>query len=192
MNRSFFFTIAFISCFFSYASAQFSNSGNSSLAIDDNKDWNTVFVEWNPSKLFMYEWDINGFTIGFSHAFSLTSNTPLYLEPAIAAQCFVQYSNNDYGLVFASIKVPVNLLYRLNIPNSKMSFMPFAGLYLRYNVWGNHNMFDYCKRFQVGGQAGIKAGFGNHFIIGASYVSDFNDIRYERLQSVNVSLGIAF
>ena len=173
-------------------SAQFSNvETKGSSYHDDIGGWGTVYVEWSPSKV--YDWDINAFTLGLARAFSLSSNIPIYIEPSVAGQCFVQYHNNDYGVVFASIKVPVNLLYRVNIPNSKASFIPFAGLYLRYNVWGNHDMFDYCKRFQVGGHVGLKAAFGGHFIMGVSYGSDFNDIdRIKKLQSVNLSLGVAF
>jgi len=155
--------------------AQFSNVETTGSSYhDDIGGWGTVYVEWSPSK--MYDWDINAFTLGLARAFSLSTNIPIYIEPSVAGQCFVQYHNNDYGVVFASIKVPVNLLYRVNIPNSNTSFIPFAGLYLRYNVWGNHDMFDYCKRFQVGGQAGLKAAFGGHFIMGVSYGADFNEI----------------
>ena len=186
MNNRLLFTALIMACFFLNASAQFSNS-NYERSDLNNDGWNTIFVEWSP-----YNHNYNAFAIGYSRAFSLTENAPIYIEPALAGQCFVQYHNNDYGQIFASIKAPVNVLYKIDVPNSQLSFMPFAGLMVRYNVWGKNNMFDYFKRFQTGWQAGIKTCIADRFIIGASYGSDFSEIGYYTLKSANISLGVAF
>lgn len=176
-----------MACFVLNTSAQFSNNNYERSGLNHD-GWNTIFVEWSP-----YNCDINAFTIGYSHAFSLTKNVPILIEPALAGQCFVQYYNNDYHRIFASIKAPVNVLYKIDVSDSQLSFMPFAGLMLRYNLWGKDNMFDYCKRFQVGWQAGIKTCIADHFIIGASYGTDFSSIdNYNTLKSAIISLGVAF
>ena len=105
-----------------------------------------------------------------------------------------------------SLKVPVNFVYRYNLPNSNISLCPFAGVTLRFNLFGKmkyeYEGYDYeedeyyddseeldlfdkddmgskdatWKRFQIGWQIGAKALFNNKVSLGVSYGSDFSEI----------------
>lgn len=196
-----------MACFVLNASAQFSNSGSSNAASSDNSGWNTIYVEWNPSSFHAgggYRFYNNGegngstgfsgFSLGFSRSISLSSAIPVFIEPAIA----LQYSTKKEGyfnyydeyrtsarLNLISIKVPVNFIYKYDFSSYPVSLMPFAGINLRVNAWGEINddgdhedLFDEYefKRFQIGWQAGIKARISDKFIVGGSFGTDFNEI----------------
>ena len=204
----------------------------------EHKDWNAIYVQYNPSK-FNYNvsntnWDepssFKGVTIGYSHAFNIVRNVPLYLQPGIE----IQYSfdtkitplvdpndkiaktlgegykkiGNPYYL---SLIVPLNITYKHTFPNGWIAIAPYAGLNVRGNVMGfvkveynknyvnnspynpngnyqieDDNWFifsesdmgkDYAwKVIQVGWQFGINFIFKDHFMVGASYESDFSNI----------------
>ena len=116
-----------------------------------------------------------------------------------------------------SIKVPLNFVYRLQLGNSTSALAPFAGFNLRYNLsatiketaryngmsesetismfkssdmGGNDNTW---KRFQLGWQAGLKFIFGDAFMVGVSYGSDFSEMSEKmRLQTTTITLGYCF
>ena len=125
----------------------------------------------------------------------------------------------DQDITIWSAKVPVNLLYSFAIPNSNISLAPFVGATLRYNVSGTlkyelddydysekYDLFDKkemddadfldgkaWKRFQIGWQIGLKARFGQNFMAGVSYGSDFSEIAYKsKIQTTSLSIGYTF
>lgn len=206
---------ACVAIFVLNASAQFSNIGSSNATVSDNSGWNTIYVEWNPSNanipknnVFFWDDDVDGkfnsYSLGYSRAVSLTPSLPIFLEFGLAGQflhkSWKNYDNDQYKLSAISVKIPINALYKFNIPNCPVSLIPFAGITVRGNVWGqlkikdgynmdreskNYNVFDkkdmegkdYTgKRVQVGWQVGLKARFAQKIIIGGSYGSDFNEI----------------
>ena len=135
--------------------AQFSNSGSSSSSSLD--EWNTLYLQWNPSVFSPDKGDsesFNGFSVGFNHAFSLSQSMPLFLEAGLGVQYSVwsddieMYSSSsstsssykkytfDTKLTMFSAKVPVSLAYKYDIPNSTISIIPNAGLDLRFNISG--------------------------------------------------------
>jgi hypothetical protein len=149
----------------------------------------------------------NAFGFTWTKASSLTPQLPLFLEFGFGTQYL--YFKEDfklYGYDFeqtgsmASVKVPLNIIYSYQIPNTEISIDPFVGLYARVNVWGkttlkedvpgyavddSWNIFDKDDmgdedatwgRFQLGWQIGVKARFANSFFVGASYGSDFSNI----------------
>ncbi len=224
MNNRFFFVLACMACFVLNASAQFSNSGSSNAASSDNSGWNTIYVEWNPSSFhggggyrFYNNGEGNGstgfsgFSLGFSRSISLSSAIPVFIEPAIA----LQYSTKKEGyfnyydeyrtsarLNLISIKVPVNFIYKYDFASYPVSLMPFAGINLRVNAWGEINddgdyedLFDEYefKRFQIGWQAGIKARISDKFIVGGSFGTDFNEIHEKvKVHTGTIMFGYSF
>lgn len=132
--------------------AQFTNSSSSSSSTSSGDEWNTFWVEWNPSTLDPSKGDgqsFTGFSAGVSHAFSLSSSSPLFIEGGIGVQySFYSEDMDDYYDEYTqkvnmfSIKAPINFVYRYNLPNSNFSLCPFAGVTLRYNLSGKMK-FEY-------------------------------------------------
>ncbi len=142
--------------FSSSAFAQFTSSSSSS---DISSGWNDVYVQYNIMKNGAlsdvskvdddYDWipsSINGFTVGYNRAISLTSSIPLYLLVGGAfeynfksADKSESYEDTYYpyklseelkGKTF-SLKVPVSVTYHFDL-GDKFALEPFAGLNLRY------------------------------------------------------------
>ena len=210
------------------ASAQFTNmrqSGSSSRANSD--EWHSFWVEWNPSSIspdFKYLSDIsfNAFSLGLSKAFSLTPSAPLFLEVGGGVQYsfkskfaeeyydFFDFDDfDDYDVKFSmlSVKVPLSLIYKFDIPNSSVSLMPNAGLDFRFNIFAKMSadghsvdLFDKddmdgdtFNRFQIGWHIGLKAKLGQSFLLGASYGKDFSEIAENlHIHTATVSLGYIF
>lgn len=211
------------------ASAQFTNGGSSSSSSTNNEGWSTIWVEWNPSTL---KFDaknadnesFTGLSLGYSQAFSIIQSQPLFLEAGLGVQySFKTMDGEDFGFDeddevevkfnMFSVKVPVNLLYKFDIPNSSVSLMPHIGANLRYNLSGKMkaegeddseevDLFDKddmgsskatWKRFQIGWQAGVKARFGQNFLVGVSYGSDFSEIaKKTKVGTTSITLGYTF
>lgn len=151
MNSRFLFIMLFMACFVMNASAQFSNSGSSKAAISDNSDWSTIYVEWNPSNANIpknndFFWDnkvdgkFNGYSLGYSRSISLTPSIPIFLELGLTGQflhkSWINSDDGQFKISAISVKIPINALYKIDIPNSPVSLIPFAGINVRVNVWG--------------------------------------------------------
>lgn len=207
------------------ASAQFSNSGGSADAADCS-DWNTVYFQYNPMTLHYKgnnssdDQSFTGLALGYNHAFALSQSTPIYLETGLAVQYSFwskSYDDESYKINALSLKVPINFMYKWRIPNSRIDIIPFFGLSLRGNVWGQYkreynkkshsvNIFsssddemgdDAWKRFQIGWQLGVKARFIDKILVGVSYGTDFNKIAGDKdypgkLRGAEISLGYCF
>ncbi len=195
------------------AFAQFTNSGSgSSASLSDQKGWSTLYVEWNPSSLRPSHGDsksITGFSAGYNHATSISSTVPLFVETGVGVQ-YSSYSPEYFSVTMISAKVPVELLYAWQLPNSSVTLIPHAGLNLRFNAFGQlseddhedkYNIFskddmgseDVWKRFQIGWQIGVKARFNKSFMIGASYGTDFSEIcEKAKIGTASITLGYTF
>lgn len=150
----------------SSASAQFSNSkGGSQSSSVDSKGWSTIYVQYNPSTISIDvtgadDENFNAFTVGYNRAISISSSAPLYVELGGA----LQYSFKSKDILdwyagkyepgedkdeigkdvdpkqkynMLSLKVPVSIMYDLKINNSNVHIAPFAGITMRYNIFGN-------------------------------------------------------
>lgn len=197
------------------AMAQFTNTkptGSSSIANTDG--WNSFWVEWNPSVLSPKHGDSESFTafsLGVSKAFSITSSAPVFLEPGFGAQYsfasdFMDIDDISFNML--SVKVPLSLIYKFDIPNSSFVLMPNAGLDFRFNILAKMSddddsisLFDKddmgsgntWNRFQIGWHIGLKACIGEGFLIGASYGTDFSEIADKlHVNTTTVSLGFTF
>ena len=200
--------------------AQFTNSGSTNIG-----DYNTIYLQWNPSSIVPKEgssYSFTGFSAGYNHAFSLSQSIPLYVETGVGIQYSFwsgdtpfpykrnndsrnyEYKINDAKIKMLSAKVPLSIAYKFEIPNSKVSIIPNAGIDFRFNFLAklNHdklkesiNLFDEdlsylneggydsdiklgetWKRFQVGWHVGVNIMFNNQFMIGGSYGTDFSTI----------------
>lgn len=142
-----------------------------------------------------------GGAVNYTQAFSITRSVPLFLELGIGGQ----FSYCTSAVKYVSVKIPVNLIYDIQIPNTKINLDPYVGLNLRGNVWGDshgENLFkddDYdAYRFQIGAHAGVKARFNNKFFIGIGYGFDFNKIvdtpivKEIKINELSISTGIVF
>lgn len=139
--------------------AQFTNSGSSNIG-----DYNTIYLQWNPSSIVPKEGDsysFTGFSAGYNHAFSLSQNIPLYVETGVGIQYSFwsgntpfpfKYNNDsrkyedkitDAKIKMLSAKVPLSLSYKFDIPNSDFSIIPNAGIDFRFNILAklNHDKF---------------------------------------------------
>lgn len=127
------------------ANAQFTNaSSGGSASVADG--WNSVFVEVNPSVFSPKHGDSKsfmGFSVGYNHAFGLSQNVPLYIVTGGALQYshdntdqddYSGYSDWSTSLNMFSLKVPVNLAYRFDLPNSSVSIIPYTGIQFRLNI----------------------------------------------------------
>ena len=201
--------------------AQFSNTGSFSPSNSSSSsigDLNTFYVQWNPSS-FNSEGEsmsFNGISLGFNHAFALSRTIPIYMETGIGAQYSfkTEKMKDDYGkaedkLTFVSAKVPLNLAYKVDVPNSSFSIIPYAGLTGRLNISAKEkykynqkeetaDLFDddeveeTMKRFQLGWQIGINFKISS-LVLGASYGADFSEIFEDvKIHTTSVTLGVSF
>ena len=79
-----------------------------------------------------------GFSVGYLRGIGLTQKVPLYLEVGGEID-FNRYSESeegeDYKQTILGLKIPVSLVYRLNI-NENFSISPLFGFDFRLNLMG--------------------------------------------------------
>lgn len=204
------------------ASAQFANSGSSasgsSIWTTVNTDgYNRVYVGYSGVK---GKIDIDGaddmkfpgFSVGYLRGIGLTQKVPLYLEVGGEID-FNRYSESedgeDYKQTILGLKIPVSLVYRLNI-NENFSISPLFGFDFRLNLMGkgkyeydgeseDWNLFDddemggeAYKRFQAGWHIGVGFDYkALHF--GVDYGTSFNEISEKvKLATTSVTVGYNF
>lgn len=76
----------------------------------------------------------NSVSAGYNYAFPISSTLPLYVEAGIAAK-YVWKSEDGQKFNMLSAKVPVNLLFSYPV-NESFAIEPYAGIYLRGNIFG--------------------------------------------------------
>ena len=173
-----------------------------------NTGWSTFGFEYLPSSFsFKHNSEsFSGFAVNYTNATSVTQSIPLFIEWGIGAQ-FSNYSEeDDLTIHYASIKVPLNIVYDFQIPNTSINLDPYIGLKFRGNVWGewkdeyndeSYNLFDKdevdWKRFQIGWNLGMKVRFGDKFFLGVGYGSDFSEMAEDmKINETSLSLGFVF
>lgn len=201
--------------------------------------WNSVWVEWSPSTFNVDQQGADNqsfttFSAGYSRAFNIATSKPLFCEVGLGVQhsfyeddfqdARIDSEGNTYyytaerSFYMWSAKVPVNILYMYDIPNSCISVIPFGGVNLRYNISaeqqapGNKgyvfseavetDLFDSkdmgsssntWKRFLLGWNIGCKARFGKHIMASLSYGNDIIEVaKKTKISAVTVSVGYAF
>ena len=145
------------------AFAQFANAGaSSSSSAADTDAWQGVTASYNMLKL-AYDVDgakdtnLNGFSIGYVKAFSISKSLPLFVETGLnltyatdkedgdsytfedecAANDYYwgdSYSLSDkYEYTYWGLTIPVNLAYKYTIDDD-LQIIPFTGVYFRGNL----------------------------------------------------------
>lgn len=141
-----------------------------------------------------------GFSLAWTKGISISSSTPLFIETGIGATYGFKSEDEDkfeYSHKFAAVTVPVNLTYKWNVPNTDINLMPFVGLFLRGNLYGNTNIsyenndadidwfddFDEndpansgyeASRFSWGWNIGVGFEYSKLYV-GLSYSNDLNE-----------------
>lgn len=232
--------------FFSVTSfAQFTKCGHQSSGKTDG-GWSSFYIQYNAigtnynfkKTKYLNEWNgyglkdkMSGISIGYSKTSPLSSSSPLFFKYEGGLQ-YSWYSDsnssyyNDYHehvdvkLALLSIKVPVSLAYLYSVPNSEVSFEPYAGIYVRANIYGNvdaNEEYGYSKSkdnhslnilkdkdcngaaasiCQIGWHIGLNVSYTRYFV-GISYGSDITkiyDSRYAsvKLNTTSITAGIRF
>jgi len=145
------------------ASAQFANNAGSKRGTArtvDTAPYDRIYVGYNPLTIKVDEKGVDdasfsGLSFGYTHGFSLSKKVPLFLEAGLKLNYtfkkkdFGEKDENDdevfpgnnlaYGagnmkFSYLSLSVPVNLAYKISIPNSEVSITPFVGVTLKYNI----------------------------------------------------------
>jgi len=209
------------------ASAQFANSSaaSSSSNVGSTNGWGYAYVEYNPitAKIDMKGADdqsLTAFSAGYSQAFPISQGTPLFVEAGLGVT-YVSKSDfddiDDLDFSMYAAKVPVNIMYAFQLPNSQITLIPFGGLTFRGNISGkftykggkkdkDYDVFEKkdmeemgmldgkaWSRFQVGWQIGVKARLGGDLLVGASYGTDFSEIaKKTKLSTVSITVGYCF
>ncbi len=152
----------------------------------------------------------SGFGFSGTNATSITNSVPLFFEYGFGMM-YVFGSEKDGGfktsVSLMSFKVPLNLAYDFQIPNTKVHIDPFVGLNVRLNLLGeikyeygsDEYKIDMFKkdegdgsRFNFGWHIGAKVRL-DKFMIGAQYGTDFSEILKEcKARETVLSLGFCF
>ena len=177
--------------------------------------FNSFEVTYSPTtlKVIFLEFDINSVSADWAQVRALPLGYPLYLQYGAG----LQYSAGEYGLLvgqkvkFLSAKVPVNVMYSLDLPNTNFTVMPYAGLNFRFNILGLNESDDSktnmlnkddmdgepLNRFVLGWQIGAKVSY-DRYLLGIGYegpVTNLSNDEYGNKMTVsyvNISLGIKF
>ena len=172
-----------------------------------NTGWSTFGLEYLPSNFSSdgHSESFSGFAVNYTNAISVTQSAPVFLEWGLGAQ-YSRWSEGDETIHYASVKVPLNVIYDFAIPSTNINLDPYVGLKFRVNAWGelkddyydeSWNLFDKDEgdwnRFQIGMQFGVKARFNNKFFLGVGYGFDFSEICDDtKVNEVSLSLGLVF
>lgn len=181
--------------------------------------------------------DETALSLSFAQARQILDSHPLFFQYGLGLQ-YSYHINEDQDDVelngtlysggfkvltsFFTAKIPVNLLYSFSIPETRMSFMPYAGLHLlghiigkqkdtewisvdgdrekttkTTNLFSDEDMGDHkLNRFCAGWQIGAKVAF-DRFILGVAYEGPLSNLEktdtYKlRRSQANISIGIMF
>ena len=213
------------------ASAQFTTSGGAKKSYSSSPDskFGTFSVSYNPVTFKLTSGnsstsrDMNGISLLWTDAYSVVPNVPVYFEYGVGAQwTFLNEKEEDENasINFLSLKVPVSLMYKFDVPQTEISLVPYAGLNLTGHIlgqqkyqWDNGDSKEsqtrsfFSKddmgedgtynRFVVGWHIGAKV-FIKKFLVGVAYEGPVtnlykydDDMKYNTSQ-VNISVGINF
>lgn len=238
MKKMIFMVAAFI-LMGATASAQFTTSGGGRRSVSTSSSveskFGTFSVSYNPVKFKATEdddtstRDFHGISATWTDAYSVVPNVPVYFEWGIGAQWSFKNDSDSEGsgdykveykesTNFVSIKLPVSLMYKFDVPQTNFSVLPYAGLNLSGYVLGKEKYtakmketsesedFSYFdkedmgdeqyNRFVVGWHIGARL-FINNLLIGIAYEGPVSNLYKEddfkiNTNQINISLGIKF
>ena len=193
------------------ASAQFMNGNGGRSVSSPTERFNAFWAGYAPTSMRSGSVSVSGFntfSIGVTHTGPLAGSPILleyggYLDWTNKAEKEGKYKVHTDIL---DVKIPGNVIYPLNLADN-VKLYPYAGLNARVFVLGTateryedvketENLFEDgdIKRFSLGFQVGIRAGFGK-FIAGIGYEDMLTSISDELTTKVNyitLHIGIPF
>ena len=233
MKKFIFAAVSALFVFGTTASAQFMNSSSSGSAPSNSSEtiFNTFDFTYSPVTMKSIEdddtatEDLNAISLNWNQARVLTDNLPVYLTYGAGLQYAWKTdsrSSDGYKMSstvsFLTLKVPVSVMYNLNIPNTALNLMPYVGLNVQGHLLGQQkytakydgesesetiNFFseddmDEAKlnRFVLGWQIGAKIAYDRYFF-GVAYDGPVTNLFKEgdfkiNTSQVNLSIGIRF
>jgi hypothetical protein len=225
------FLAALLAVFTSTAFAQLITGKSTGYVQEEKWGWNTFSFEYIATNFStkidgtvngIYvsaedSYTTSGFGFTYMRAISLTRNhkVPLYLEPGIGMEFYIG-GNNSGNLKMLTTKIPLNLIYDISFPNSRIHIDPYLGLRFRGNIYGTDEGYSYKKQrviddrevfsedhmgkdavfthFQVGWQIGCKFRFSK-FYLQLGWGTDFNRLISKNKTSTSQfqsAIGVAF
>ena len=228
MKKSVFFAVlaAFMLLSVS-ASAQFTQSKGSSIKGGSKDVFNTADVTYSPMTLvtdfgLQLKTNLNAVSVNWSQYRNITESTSIYLQYGAG----LQMAWGDFEPILDGakvtallVKVPVNVVYKFEIPNTKLTLLPFAGLNLQgyllgkgkstyydaegekittpFSIFSKEDMGgDRFRRVVLGWQIGAKLMYDRYFF-GLAYDGPVTKLYNKdglnvKASQVNISLGITF
>lgn len=224
-------------------SSVFCGSLISAQASDLGSIVNIVEVTYSPVNLnqkferYTRRIDEDAFALSFTQSRQISYVYPLYLQYGAGLQ-YTYHINKDqddvkYNGTYLSagfknyssqitLNLPVNLMYCFSIPDIDVSFMPYAGLNLSWNIAARQKYTEWnsvdgerttnvektnllkkddmgghpYSRVQLGWQVGARVSYGR-FLFGVAYQGPFTNLQvYDdyklKMSQVNISLGFMF
>lgn len=211
------------------ASAQFVTSSSNAATVGSTNSSvvskiGTFGVSYSPTKMNLISGntseseDFHTLSMTWTNANALHPTQPVYFEYGLSAQwTFLNDSEDeDYSVStnYVGVKVPVNLLYKYHIPQTKIAVAPYVGLNLTGYLIGKttvkygdtkESMSYFSKddmgderfnRINVGWQIGARA-YVNDIFVGIAYEGPITNLYKEgnskvNFNHINITLGLAF
>lgn len=161
----------------------------------------------------------SGVSLAWTKGISISKATPLFIETGIGLN-YAWDSEDDWSLHFLTATVPVNLVYKWEIPNTDIRLAPFAGIYFRGNLVAESGTDDYminwfndkpsendyydkdfdpedygmeASRFSFGWNIGVGLEYSK-FYVGLSYGSDLTELveKADKIGTFSATVGFNF
>lgn len=223
------------------ASAQFMNAGGSSSSSGVGSSFggesapsqfNTFSFSYHPMKMiaeYGKESDsesMNGFSFQWNTNKKVVQSVPLYVGYGVGVQYsfYKDEEDDDYFEVetatrFLSAKIPVDFLYRFDVPSTNVTILPYVGLDAVVHILGKITMTasyedeeesesysffdkddmgdDTYRRFNIDWHIGAKLMFNGKWFLGAAYEGQVLKLYSKNKSSIgfgqaNLSVGLVF
>lgn len=210
------------------ASAQYvassSNAATGGSSQSSAAKFGTFGITYSPTTLNSIEGnsssseEMQSVSLTWTKADALHPVQPVYLEYGLGAQWTFQNDDDDDVNVstnFIGLKIPVNILYKYDVPQTNFSIMPYAGLNLTGYVLGSTSAKsgddkfslsyfskddmgeDKFNRITVGWQVGARVRINNSLFVGIAYEGPITHLYKEgdykiNFNHINISLGLEF
>lgn len=134
--------------FAQFANTKAASSTSTNTRSIDTNGWSRISVSYNPLKMVfdtqgVDDLSFTGFSLGYTKGFCVSAQLPLFVEAGINGL----YATNkeeekkiELKTSLFSLNVPVNLVYKFEIPNSEISIVPYVGINFKGNIIGKRKL----------------------------------------------------
>lgn len=214
------FVMAFAAMISLGASAQLISSNT--VTHKEGNNYSRLSVSYNALSFDKEVMDgsMSGVSLAWTKGIAISSTTPLFIETGLGVTGAWKSDKEDgieANSSYIGMSVPVNVVYKWNIPNTDFTLAPYAGVYLRGNLYGETEVeeshygtettdwFDSLEdggfeasRFSFGWNVGLGVEYSKLYV-GLSYGGDFNnfiDIEDEdaktKINTFSATVGFKF